>query len=301
MHLYLMESATHRLDQALKNILATRNLPLSELDLAEDTHEAVRSLLIEREPGLVFMPAIWQDLFGVKTIQEIRMLPVLFETIMCGPAPEPSHLVVAFNEGVGAYLQTPATESAIDTTIRRLQKKLADRIAQAARLTEMEKYASGSGLATALRDQMIARALLDLRGGRGPLLDGNAHVLMALASKAQAGHLDAFLKQAGFGVDHAPSIADALKLTQTKAYVALIADGVLPDGSAVDLAIKMRKSLKLQIPRVIVWTSSPERHKDFLKPGNYIDEVVLKPSPDAGMESILISIIMGLYQNAMDS
>jgi CheY-like chemotaxis protein len=305
MRLYLMDSSAHPLDGALAQSLTARDLSFTTLALPDEDHEKVRALLADREAGAVFLPDMWKDLACVKIIQEIRALPGPFETVIVGPAPEPSRLVVAFNEGLGAFLETPLSEQALGIVLNRLRGRLAERAVLARRLADLERRAVPGGghptEAMALRDQLLARAILDLRAQRGPLVEGGARVLLVLASQAQEKRLEGFLRHAGLDVDRAPNLVEAVSAVQARSYAAVVADGVLPDGTAVDLAARLRKTIKTGIPRFIVWTSSPERVPEFLRPESYVDEVVLKPSADAGMESILLSILAGLYQTSTEN
>lgn len=301
MRLYLMESQDASSDSAFKGILEAQNLPLSILPFPHNGHESVRSSLAAQESGIVFIPAQWQDLLCVKIIQEIIALPVLFETVIFGPAPNPSNLALAFNERAGAFLETPATSRSIKLTINRLLAGLADRAAAAHHLADLERRAAAcapTAQAMALRDQLLTRALLDLRAQRGPLIDGSARVLLVITSQVQEKRLATFLRNSGLEVERAVGIAGALAMVQSRNYAAVIADGMLQDGSAMDLFTRLRKTIKTGIPRFIVWTSSPERVVDFYRPESYIDDVIFKPSTDSGMESILLAVVAGLYQTA---
>ncbi len=51
------------------------------------------------------------------------------------------------------------------------------------------------------------------------------------------------------------------------------------------------------MPHIIVWSSSPDKAADLLEPDNHIDELLLKPGPEAGTESILPSIISVIYRS----
>lgn len=290
-----MDSPIHPLDSTLKGMLENLGAPVQYMLLPDNEHEEVRTLLAEREPGAVFLPAIWEDLYGIKIIQEIKTLPVLFEAAMCGTSPEPSLLVAAFNEGLGAFLPIPANTSLVTRTVKRMINRLTERVAAAKHLAALESATADAVHPGFLRDQILARALLDAREQRGPMVAGEARALLALTSPAQTKRLESFLSNSGFSTDHVGTVAEAIKSVQKQKYAAVVADGVLPDGTAIDLSAAMRKALKSDIPRLIVWTSSPSRTREFLKTESHIDDVVLKPSEDAGMESILLSMVIGLY------
>jgi AmiR/NasT family two-component response regulator len=79
---------------------------------------------------MVMFPAIWEDLFCVKIIREISPMPTPFEMVMVDEKPDISNLIIAFNEGLSAYLETPFTKEKLQLTISRIRSRFEDKIAQ---------------------------------------------------------------------------------------------------------------------------------------------------------------------------
>ncbi len=79
---------------------------------------------------MVMFPAVWEDLFCVKIIREISPMPTLFKMVMVDEKPDIPNLIVAFNEGLSAYLETPVTEEKLQLIISLLRSRFEDKIAQ---------------------------------------------------------------------------------------------------------------------------------------------------------------------------
>lgn len=302
MYAYLLENQTNTFDKSLKQQLEGEGLNLEEIELPEQ-HDGIHELFHAKEPGTIFIPAIWEDLFCVKVVNEIQMMSIPFETVIVGTAPESKHLIVAFNDGLGAYLQTPIDEVKCKTVVRRMKERLRNQFHQITIEKRLEEY-EGGGTASHLfssqvveRDHYLAHAFMDILKQKGPLAEEIVNVLVVTTSTVQQKRLEQFLKQIGITVKNAGNLVQGLKLAQAEEFSVIITDNVLPDGDAVSFVNQLRKLLTNAMPRFIVWTSSPEKSGELLKPENHIDDVILKPGPGAGIEAILPTLIAGIYQS----
>ena len=118
MKIYLMQNDKDPLDKSLFDVLGSMSIEFQALTLP-DKHNDVPPLLNDLQGGVVFLPGIWKDLFCVKTVQEISHVQTPFETVIVDGTPEVSNLIVAFNEGLSAYLETPVTEERLQQIISR--------------------------------------------------------------------------------------------------------------------------------------------------------------------------------------
>jgi DNA-binding response OmpR family regulator len=143
---------------------------------------------------------------------------------------------------------------------------------------------------------MLAAAFVDAFYREGPFAERKIRVLSVSPSSAQQQLLQGYLNKLDIAVDRAGSIEEAVSALSAEKYQAVIASNVLPDGDAPLLSKRMRGVLKQDVPRLVVWTSNPENIFGLRDPEHKIDDVVLKPSADAGVESLLLSIIIGVYQ-----
>lgn len=299
MRVYLMGSEGPA-PEDVRAAATTAGHELRELPLPESPDE-LGQLEAEEGPAIVFLPAVWKDLFAVKLLQKLRAMPGIFEVVLCGKAPRPAELCVAFNEGLAYFLTTPATPDLLRQALSRAARNVARRLdARRVKLAlEAESVEEGE-LEQTLRDQqsrdtLIATALLDLCAHQGPFVERTAKVLVVSTSTAQLKRLEAYLKPLGVEIVHATSAAAALKQAKDGEFAVVVSDNVLPDGAATDLAAKIKAAVSGAVPTFIVWTSSRENMKTLLDPKYFIDAVALKPEGSAGMDSLLLELVAGIY------
>ena len=300
MKTYLMQNDDYPLHVSLLDTLEAMNIEFQTLSPPADHHD-LSALFNGLEGGLIFLPAVWKDLFCVKLVQEASLLPVPFETIITDVAPDVSKLIVAFNEGLSAYLETPVKEDQLQLTISRAQSRFEQKISQistARRLFEMTSAADSFSRSRAMlvRNRYLGKAFVDLANKTGPLFESKVEVLLVSSSPVQQKQLDLLLKALGIATTATGNIKEALDTARGKEFAVVISDSVLPDGDAVMLADRLRKISK-RMPHIIVWSSSPGKAAALLKPENRIDEVIMKPAPETGIESILPAIIAVIYRN----
>lgn len=299
MKTYLMQNENYPLDGSLFEVLKSLSINFHVLALPAD-HNALSSIFTDLEGGVVLLPGTWKDLFSVKTVQEISSLASPFEVVIVDGEPEVANLIVAFNEGLSAYLQTPVTEEKLRQILSRTKSRFDNKSTQF--LKEQQTFDSNAGStptnhsrSMAVRNQYLGKAFLDIMKRTGPLFDGQFAVLLVTSSSAQQNQLDSLLKTMGISAVKTSSIEEAVQSSETREFDLVISDGILPDGNATALADQLRKTSK-RMPHIIVWSSSPENAGALLGPETHIDEVILKPDPDMGIESILPSIISVIYR-----
>ena len=298
MKTYLMQNNDYPLDESLFNILDSLSISFQGLALPTD-HNDVGRLLNDLEGGTVFMPAVWKDLFGVKIVQEFSDAKTPFETVMVDATPEVSDLVVAFNEGLSAYLETPVDEEKLRIAISRTRSRFEKKISQLSNVRRLSDLASQSNpfngsQAASIRNRYLGKAFIDMANRTGPLFDGEVAVLLVSSSSARQNRLGMQLKAIGISTVKTGNIEETIEAANKKGFMVVISDSILPDGDAILLANRLRKTNKRMAP-VIVWSSSPEKTTDLLKPEHHIDEVILKAGPETGIESVLPSIIALIY------
>ncbi|VAX38153.1 hypothetical protein MNBD_UNCLBAC01-578 [hydrothermal vent metagenome] len=299
MKIYFLENLEYPLDKTLMETFQLCDLSFEVLSLPND-HKETGKVLESKERGCVFLPAVWQDLFCVKIIQEIKLLEKAFETVIVGSAPLAENLVLAFNEGLSAYLTVPITKvnfQHIFLRVKARHKQYIERLDMEHRLFDLERQlnmSSGSE-PVHIRNHYLGQAFLDIKKQKGPFSEENIEILIISSSEVQKEKLATLLNVLGLTVVKVKNIEEAIKIVQDKYFSIIISDNVLPDGEAVALADQLRKSCS-KVPKLVVWSSSPEKAGSLLDPKNHIDEVVLKPSPETGIESILPTIIALMYQ-----
>ncbi len=299
MKIYLLHNEVYSLDKSLLDILQKLSIEFKSIFLPEQ-HQDIVSAFKDKSGGVIFLPGIWDDLYSVKVVQEINHLTEPFETVIVDKAPDIANLIVAFNEGLSAYLEAPFMEDGFMSVFARMKagyQKKVEHIQMKHKLLRLETQSEGSSLSQSavIRDQYLGKAFLDIIKKKGILFDSQVNILLVSSSQAQQNQLDALLKAVGLHTTKCHMLKEALIKVQEQEYKVIMADNVLSDGNSIDLVKQLRKELT-KIPKVFVWSSSPEKTEELLKPEHHIDEVILKPSPDIGMEFILPSVINAIYQ-----
>ena len=299
MKIYLLQNDDHPLDKGLTAALEALSMEFKILTLPSD-HGDITHVMSDLQGGVVMLPGIWTDLFCVKVIEETALLSTPFETVIVAPEPDLSNLVVAFNEGLSGYLKLPVTEERLRQVISRARARFEKRLLQIEAERRFSDLAAQSipfnrSKAMTVRNQYLGKAFIDFAKRRGPVFEGTIEVLLVSSSSVQQKQLEELLKASGLSTTTSGNIEEAIQGLEEKDYRVVIADGVLPDGDATVLAGRVRKIAK-KMPYMIVWSSSPEKAETLLRPENHIDEVLLKPGPDIGIESVLPSLIAAIYQ-----
>ncbi len=299
MDIYLLENKNYLLDASLIKALESLSYIFDSVDFPEN-HEDLIPHFNKTQGGLIFLPPLWTDLTVVKVIQELGFLELPFATIIVGPIPKIQDVIVAFNEGLTAFLETPVET----TTLRQMLGRATSCFEkQREQIDIKNNFVSLSVLsiphnrskAMMLRNQWLGKAFVDMAKRKGPFLDGSIDVLLVSSSTVQQNMLEKALKSIGISVVKVGKLHDAIQKASHKAFQVVISDNVLPDGDAVMLTGHLQK-ISSKMPHVIVWSSSPAKAADLLKPENHIDEVIAKPDPESGIESILPSVISMIYQ-----
>jgi len=297
---YLLKTASTAPDGALAHLLAGLEIPVEELRIAAN-HEEVIPLLRDKDPGVVFIPPVWDDLFCIKILNDIRTLGTPLETVIAGPQPLIPNMVAAFNADLSAFVETPVNEDVFKQVIHRVKARLAKKMETLHNLRRLAEYENGGtpgffSPQVMERDQLLARAFMDILSQTGPLLSGSIRILLVTSSAAQQQRFGAFLKGIGITVVPANGMTEAMKIMGEETFPIIISDNILPDGDAVTLVNELRKRRATEMPRFIVLTASPDKATELLQPDTHIDDVIIKPGPGARIESILPPIIAGIYQ-----
>ena len=300
MKTYLMQNDDYPLQVSLSDTLRAMEMEFQALTLPADHHD-LSALFNGLEGGLIFLPAVWKDLLCVKLVQEISFLPMPFETIITDVTPDVSNLIVAFNVGLSAYLETPIKEEQLQLIISRTRSRFEEKISQISatqRLFEVTTPAASFERSRAMRvrNRYLGKAFVDLANKTGPLFESTLEILLVSSSSVQQKQLSLFLKTLGISTAETGNIKEALQAAEEREFTVVVSDSILPDGDATKLACCLRKISK-RMPHIIVWSSSPDKAAALLKPENRIDEVIMKPTPEAGIESILPAIITVIYRN----
>jgi DNA-binding NtrC family response regulator len=288
MNTYILEEAAHPLDPAVAD-LAAHGDTLERLPLPAD-HEDLVGLFEGRPGGVVLLPAVWEDLACVKATGELAALAGPFETLLVGPAPEPAQLVAAFNEGAAGYIEVPPDADKARRVLDRARGRYRSRTGQALAAALHHTEAGGAPNLTA-RDHYLGRAFARSCASGGHIFPETVGVLVVSSSVQQQKQLAGLIAQTGATVKPAGTLEQAVACCKANGCTLVVTDGQLPDGDAAGLAGALRKAMNDRMPRIIVWSSSPDTTAAAFGPDAPVDAVIPKPGPGAGVEACLPAII----------
>lgn len=300
MNIYVLECDRLSLDASFHQCAAACQLEFETLSLPAQ-HSEISALFKGRRGGIVLLPADWNDLYCVKVTQELRRLSGNFQPVLVGPSPDVANLIAAFHGGAAAYLETPVNEVRLRQILTRAAQQFHD----------MNEDDENAGPATGTthpmlatltqsmlqRDHLLGHAFLDAMAGRGPLVEDHPRVLLVSNSQPQQRQMSTLLRQIGLKVAECGSIAEAVTQLGRDTFRMVISDTVLPDGDAGLLSSKIRKTVQGAIPKFTIWSSSPRKAEALLGPEHHVDDVILKPTPEIGLECVLPTLILSLYRD----
>lgn len=304
MNIYLLENEDHPLPAGLDALLEKQGALFERVALPAN-HEDLIQVFGAKPGGLVVLPSWWEDLTVIKCVEELTNLGAPFTTLIAGVLPPVAVLALAFNEGLTAVLEVPDGAAPDVQRMRKVLARARVRHTQKAKASRTERQAAGPGREPAergrrfelrVRDHYLGQAFLECAKRGGPLFDSTVKVLLVSSSESQQRQMEKVLSSVGVAIDEARSMKDALAAAETHEYVVIVLDNVLPDGDAINFAAELRKRPLDRMPRLVVWSASPERIPELLRPDTGIDDAILKPDPNAGMESVLPTIIAAVYQ-----
>ncbi len=301
MNAYFIISGTFRPDPSVTATLRTNDISIEEVEIQQDA-EAVISLFKDRDPELIFISPVWEDLLCVKIINNIEMMRTPFETLITDRQPLIPNLVAAYNAGLSAFVELPLHDDLFQQALLRCRARLEKKMAILVAANRLRAYEHGTvpnifSPQILERDHLLSKAFMDLIQQKGPLVANSVRLLLVLSSEAQQQRFGAFLRSIGLQTVAANNMQEALRAIESSGpFAIVISDNILPDGDAFGLVNTLRKNLKDKMPRFMVITGSPDKASELLRPESHIDDVVLKPGPGHDIEMILPTIISGIYQ-----
>lgn len=290
MNTYILDGATLPVDPAVAELAA--NGSAAERFALPPNHEDLVALFEGRPGGVVLVPAVWEDLACVKAAGELAAMAEPFEPVLVGPAPDPSLLVAAFNEGASGYIEVPPdpekARHVLDRARQRYRSRTGAVVSAALHHQDNDAAAATSQVA---RDHYLGRAFLRCFENAGHLFPDTVGVLIVSSSEPQQKQLAKLVGQTGALVEKVRTMKDAVAACKPNGCTLVVSDGQLPDGDAASLAKALRKALSNRMPRIIVWSSSPETTAAGFGPDAPVDAVIPKPAPGIGVEACLPPII----------
>jgi DNA-binding response OmpR family regulator len=247
-------------------------------------------------PCVVFMPALKEDLMGVKIFQAIRdskpgPVVCLYSDIL----PQPEYMALAFREGVDDIIALDADPQRLDVQVSRALRLVNNRMQ-----TQPQAKATPSEESTPpCRCEKWKERLLALAATAGRIATGELwlsrekpELLIVSSSVGQGKAVRELAERLGFACRTASTCDQALAEAAKQNPRVVLADGTLPDGNVRQFAGKLRKSLGDSPVVVIAWSSSPSLEREVLVPGSGVDDFVAKGTTGESRQ-LLIGALLG--------
>lgn len=247
-------------------------------------------------PCVVFMPALKEDLLGVKIFQAIRdsnLGPVvcLYSDIL----PQPEYMALAFREGVDDIIALDADPQRLDVQVSRALRLVSNRMQ-----TQPQSQAGPSEQPESpCRCEKWKERLLALAATAGRIATGELwlsrekpELLIVSSSAGQGKSARELAEKLGFACRTASTCDQALEEAARKHPRVVLADGTLPDGNVRQFAGKLRKRLGDAPVVVVAWSSSPSLEREVLVPGSGVDDFVAKGTTGEARQ-LLIGALLG--------
>jgi CheY-like chemotaxis protein len=300
MQIYIFENNDHPLQAEIGNLLQAQDTPFEVLEWPDDPEIIADSIPSTPEGGIIWLPAVWDDLKTVKCIENLLTLRAPWQIAVAGDCAETNHLAAAFNAGLTQFLPLPANREALSVVMRRLEKQWSRQVNL---IKNMRTASAGNPGITPespteirQREKYLGQALFDLATQTGPLIEAHPRLLYVCTSSAQQAPIREMLTRTGLQVKIESSIAAGVAAMREHQYAVVLSDYILDGGTAIELIRRMRQAINEKMPYIIVLSSSPEKTRELNDPASGIDQVIRKPDPQTGIEVILPSVIAGIYQ-----
>jgi DNA-binding response OmpR family regulator len=248
-------------------------------------------------PDLVIMDYIGEDEASVKVLQNVSELEPKINFIFVdslGQA-ERDNIMLAFNEGVRAFLPTDISSVGLVNYVTRV-------LDGPSRFRADYDHEDGA-ISSRQADERLSRVMVHLDSSQKlvayllstPLSSQPRRVLVLSDSAYQRELLKKHLEDHNFVVLTASTYDEAVNLTLAEKPRIVVSDYTLEDGkNGVDFCKTLKFTHKYGPVYFVVCTASMEKISVIMVPGNGVDDCVLKPSPSSSLNEFMASVAVGL-------
>ncbi|MDR0549088.1 MAG: response regulator [Deltaproteobacteria bacterium] len=248
-------------------------------------------------PNLVIIDYISEDEASVKVMQNFAERDSRTDFIFVDSylQSDRDKIMLAFNEGVGAFLSPDISATGLVNYIHRvLEGPCRFRGGKGSKGSEADSLPGGedynryrSRLDNALK--LIPYLLAT------PLTAQPRKTLVLSDSAYQRELLKKHLEDHNFIVYTASRFEDAVALTLSERPRVVVSDYTLEDGkTGVDFCQTLKFAHKFTPCYFVVCTANIDKFSVIMTPGNGVDDCVLKPSPSSSLNEFLASVSAGL-------
>ncbi|MDR2141875.1 MAG: response regulator [Deltaproteobacteria bacterium] len=249
-------------------------------------------------PNLVIMDYLGEDEASVKVLQSFVDLGPGVDFIFVDSArqAEPDKIMLAFNEGVRAFLSPDISAvGLVNYVTRALEGPARFRGGFARPDSDGGSPSLGGDSHGRLRSRLDSSLKLIAYLLSTPLNAQPRKTLVLSDSPYQRELLRKHLEDHNFTVLTAANFDDAVTLTLTEKPRTIISDYTLDDGkTGLDFCQALKFANKYTPCYFVVCTANMDKFSEIMTPGNGVDDCVLKPSPTSSLNEFLASVAAGL-------
>ncbi|MDR2421778.1 MAG: response regulator [Deltaproteobacteria bacterium] len=258
--------------------------------------EATIAHIASVNPDLAIMDYVGEDEASVKVLQHFadqdRRTDFIFVDSYLQS--DRDKIMLAFNEGVGAFLSPDISSVGLVNYVARV-------LSGPCRFRG--DYLDDDSRVSRPGDESLSRVRSKLDGAQKliayllstPLTAQPRKTLVLSDSPYQRELLKKYLEDHNFVVLTASNIDDAVALTLAEKPRVVISDYALEEGkTGVDFCQTLKLVHKYNPCYFVVCTANMDKFSAIMTPGNGVDDCVLKPSPTSSLNEFLASVSAGL-------
>ncbi|MDR1608233.1 MAG: response regulator [Deltaproteobacteria bacterium] len=259
--------------------------------------DSLVDFLLKKKPNLVVMDYQAEDEASVKVLQFFadRRTAIDFIFVDSYETANREKIMLAFNEGVGAFLTSDISELGFINAVSRVLN--GSYRAKSAFINE-DDYKVSLNREDQTRDNIRLTSAQKVVGYllRTPLNAQQRKILVLSDSAYQRETLKKYLEDYNFVVTTATNFDEAVALALAEKPRIVISDYTLAESNrdGLDLCKALKFTHKLTPCFFVVCTANMDKFHVIMSPGNGVDECLLKPSPDTSLDAFITGVAAGL-------
>ena len=259
--------------------------------------------IISDPPELAIMDYLPTDSFSVKVMQQSRGRVDFIKFIfLLNQDVGADHLVLAVNEGAGAFLSAPFREEALLNYVNRAltqqkaEKAQAEQLALFKQLMDKERTGAAeqnTELSRLKRLQKLYHRLINHLLATATLRQ-KPKVLLVSDSAYQLDLFRKHLEDLNYFVVTATDGAKGLETALREHPRIIVSDLEMPGLNGVELCLALKNDETMGPNHFIICTANEDKIQEVLKPENKVDDCLVKPGQGDEFQSFTARVALGI-------
>ncbi|MDR1872883.1 MAG: response regulator [Deltaproteobacteria bacterium] len=256
----------------------------------------IADFIAQAKVDLVIMDYVSEDEASVKVLQEFaesedRTVFIFVDSYLQS---DRDKIMLAFNEGVGAFLSPDISQYGLTNYVNRVLEGPC-RFRFAFDQKADPSFHQNDEVVNRFKARLDTAQKLITYLLSTPLSSQPRKALVLSDSAYQREVLKKHLEDHNYVVLTASKFDDAVALTLSDKPRVVISDYTLEDGkTGVDFCQTLKFTHKFNPLFFVVCTANMDKFSEIMTPGNGVDDCVLKPSPSSSLNDFLASVSAGL-------